>query len=433
MESSHLWPLVSFFTFLFLSALFSAAETAFRSVNTPRLQQLFDDGNHRLKLGLQLMASPEKLRGVLVIGDNLFNIAAVFIAAFYYISNFTNLHIALFFVALIIIILTIGEIIPKSIGSLYPEAMICHLSPLISFFTILLYPLISIMLWVRDLVLLVFGGNPEKSKPFITEEELMSYVNASHEDGVLEVEEKKMIYNVVEFGDIEVSQIMTPRIDMTAAPIESTYDDLYALFKQEQVTRIPIYEENIDHVIGILNIKKWMFFEGDPLTFKITDHMRKPFFTYESKKTSELLNEMRLKKHQMTIVVDEYGGTAGLVTLEDLIEEIVGEIDDEFDDDAEDIELIGDLSYRIDGTTHLSDVNERLGTELESEDFDSLGGFIMGILGRLPEAGEVVAYENLEFTVLNIERNRIGQIDVQIIDAPEMFESENSLSENFSD
>ncbi len=415
MDSSHLWQLVAFFSLLLLSAIFSAAENAFRSVNTSRLQQSCDEGNSRLKLGLRLMNSPEKLRGILVVGDNLFNIAAVLIAAFYYMTTLQMIHISLFFIGLILIMLIIGEIIPKSIGSLYPETMIVHLSPLVSFFTVVLYPLISIMLWVRDLVLLVFGGNPEKSKPFITEEELMSYVNASHEDGVLEVEEKKMIYNVVEFGDIEVSQIMTPRIDMTAAPIDASYDDLYELFKQEQITRIPIYEENIDHVVGILNIKKWMFFEGDPLTFKISDHMRQPFFTYESKKTSELLNEMRLKKHQMTIVVDEYGGTAGLVTLEDLIEEIVGEIDDEFDEDTPDIQWMGDATYRIDGGTHLSDVNERLGTHLESEDFDSLGGFIIGILGRLPEIEETLVFENLSFKVLHIERNRIGQIDVQLL------------------
>lgn len=409
-----MWQIVLFFILILSSALFSAAEAAFRSISTLRLNQAFDEGNIKLKSGVNLMKSPEKLRGVLLVGDNIFNISAVIVATLYFVQLGMPVHPILFLMGIGFLIIIIGEIVPKSIGSLYPEAMIHYLSPMVTVLSFLLYPLILLMLWINDLFLILIGGNPDKSKPFITEEELMSYVNASHEDGILEVEEKKMIYNVVEFGDIEVSEIMTPRTDIVSAPIDADYETLFELFKSEQFTRIPIYEENKDQIVGILNIKKWMFYEGTPEAYTISEHMRQPFFTYESKKTADLFNEMRQSKHQMAIVLDEYGGTAGIVTLEDLIEEIVGEIDDEFDDEASEITPLAPNVYLIEGATHLGDVNDHLGIQLISEDFDSIGGFVIGILGRLPESGENLTYENLEIEVQAVEKNRIEALKITI-------------------
>lgn len=414
MEPDGIWQVVLFFSMIGLSALFSAAEAAFRSISSLRLTQAFDEGNSKLKIGVELMKSPEKLRGVLMVGDNIFNISAVLVATIYYIEHGIPYHPVVFLMAMGLLLIISGEIIPKSIGSLYPEAIIHGLSPLIRFVSFLLYPLILLMLWINDLFVLLIGGNPDKSKPFITEEELMSYVNASHEDGVLEVEEKKMIVNVVEFGDIEVEEIMTPRTDIVTAPIDADYDALYTLFKQEQFSRIPIFEENKDQIVGILNIKKLMFYEGNPEDYVVSEHMRQPYFTYESKKTADLFNEMRQNKHQMAIVLDEYGGTAGLVTLEDLIEEIVGEIDDEFDDEVQEITELEPNCYLIQGSTHLNNVNEKLGISLISEDFDSIGGFVIGVLGRLPESGESITHEHLEFEVQTVEKNRIEQIKLTI-------------------
>lgn len=418
MEPEGMWQIALFLLLVLFSALFSAAEVAFRSINKLRLSQAFDEGNTTLERGVQLMKTPEKLRGVLLVGDNIFNITAVILITFFYVEKGMPIHPILFILTVSLFILIMGEIIPKSLGSLYPEQMIHRLSPLITLSSFILYPLILLMLWVNDLFIMLIGGTPGKGKPFITEEELMSYVNASHEGGVLEVEEKKMIYNVVEFGDIEVSQIMTPRTDIISAPINANYETLYELFKSEEFSRVPIYEENKDQIVGILNIKKWMFYDGQPEEYQISEHMRQPFFTYESKKTADLFNEMRQSKHQMAIVLDEYGGTAGLVTLEDLIEEIVGEIDDEFDDGTTEISIIEPNIYIVEGSTHLGDVNEQLGLELTSEDFDSIGGYIIGILGRLPESGEIILYENLEMSIFEVEKNRIGKIKICILEEP---------------
>lgn len=418
MEPEGIWQIALLLLLVLFSALFSAAEAAFRSISPLRLNQTFDEGDTKLASGVKLIQSPEKLRGVLLVGDNIFNICAVAMATIYILEGDLKTYPILLFLILGVFLIIFGEIVPKSLGSLYPILMIQKLSPLISALSVIFSPIILLMLWINRFFILLVGGNPDNSKPFITEEELMNYVNASHEDGVLEVEEKKMIYNVVEFGDIEVSQIMTPRTDIISVPIDADYDTLYQLFKWEQFSRIPIFEENIDHIVGILNIKKWMFFEGNHNTFQVKDFMRQPFFTYESKKTADLFNEMRQSKHQMAIVLDEYGGTAGLVTLEDLIEEIVGDIDDEFDDEVSDISDLDPDTYLIQGSTHLSDVNDRLGLNLTSEDFDSIGGFIIGVLGRLPESGESLEFENLNITVLDVEKNRIGQIKI-FVNQPE--------------
>lgn len=414
MEPEGIWQIALLLILVLFSALFSAAEAAFRSISPLRLNQFFDEGDSKLASGIKLIQSPEKLRGVLLVGDNIFNICAVALATIYILEGNIHTYPLLLFLGLGVFLIIFGEIVPKSLGSLYPIPMIHKLSPLITLLSIIFSPIIIIMLWINRFFILLIGGNPDNSKPFITEEELMNYVNASHEDGVLEVEEKKMIYNVVEFGDIEVSQIMTPRTDIVSASIDADYETLYELFKSEQFSRIPIFEENIDHIVGILNIKKWMFYEGDELTFESKEYMHQPLFTYESKKTADLFNEMRQSKHQMAIVLDEYGGTAGLVTLEDLIEEIVGDIDDEFDDEISDISTLELDTYLIQGSTHLNDVNDQLGLNLISEDFDSIGGFIIGILGRLPESGEFLEYENLHITVLEVEKNRIGQIKIYI-------------------
>lgn len=424
MEPDSMWQLIIIFVLIGLSAIFSAAEAAFRSISSLRLIQSFEDGNQNLKKGVELMKSPEKLRGVLMVGDNIFNISAVIIATIYFVQHGMPVHPVIFLAAISLLLIILGEIIPKSIGSLYPEIMIHRLSPFVNLVALLLYPLVLLMVWITDIFLVLIGGNPDKSKPFITEEELMSYVNASHADGVLEVEEKKMIVNVVEFGDIEVSEIMTPRTDIVTAPIDADYDAIYQLFKEEQFSRIPIFEDNKDQIVGILNIKKLMFYEGNPEDYVVSEHMRQPFFTYESKKTADLFNEMRQSKHQMAIVLDEYGGTAGLVTLEDLIEEIVGEIADEFDDEPQEITELEANCYLILGSTHLGDVNDSLGLHLVSEDFDSLGGFIIGILGRLPESGEIVTFEHIEFEVQTVEKNRIEQIKLTIHEIEEPSDNE---------
>ena len=237
-------------------------------------------------------------------------------------------------------------------------------------------------------------------------------VSVSHEEGVLEGEEKQMIYNVFEFGDSQAKDVMTPRTDMIVANVNSTYEELIKIFKEEQFSRLPIYEETIDNIIGVLYIKDLIFFEDGKEEFSIEKHMRVPYFTYEFKSTVDLFADMRLKRVPIAILLDEYGGTAGLVTIEDLVEEIVGDIDDEYDDDTDKIEVIKEDEFIVDGDTKISMVNEMIGLNIESEDFDSIGGFVTGIHGRLPKTGETINYNDTKFIIQNTSKNRIVKLKI---------------------
>ena len=246
-----------------------------------------------------------------------------------------------------------------------------------------------------------------------TEEELKAMVNVSHEEGVLEMEEREIINNVFQFGDMQAKEAMIQRLDMVAIDIEDSYDEIIELFKSEKLSRLPVYQESIDDIVGILNIKDIIFLSDEEIeNFDIKDYVREAFFTYEFKKITQLLEEMKKEKTQMAIVVDEYGGTAGLLTIEDLVEVIVGDIDDEYDEEEEEIVKINDNEYLVEGSTKISDVNEQLGINLESEEFDSIGGFIIGYLKRIPEENEIIEVEDVKFKVESIDKNRINKIRI---------------------
>ena len=254
--------------------------------------------------------------------------------------------------------------------------------------------------------------DPNKKQDPITEDELRTIVEVSHEEGVIESEEKKMINNVFDFGDAVAKDVMVPRIDMVMVDVNATFDELMELFQNERFTRIPVYEENTDNVIGIVNMKDFILFDHEKeKNFSIRDYLRQPLYTYEYKKTAELMLEMRKTFNNIVIVLDEYGATAGLITLEDMLEEIVGEIRDEYDQDEEDeVREISPDEYLVNGSAKLDDLNDRLGLELESEDYDSIGGLVIGLLDHLPEEGEEVDYENLHLKVEEMDKNRIGKI-----------------------
>ena len=248
----------------------------------------------------------------------------------------------------------------------------------------------------------------------VTEDELRAMVEVSHEDGVIENEEKKMIVNVVDFGDTVAGDIMVPRVDMVMVSVDSCYDEILNIFREERYTRIPVYEDSPDNVIGILNVKDFLLIE-DKENFSVKEHLREPLYTFEYKKTSSLMMDMRKTGANIVIVLDEYGITAGLITLEDMLEEIVGEIRDEFDaDDDEGITKISESEYIIDGSTNLDDVNERIGLELSSEEYESIGGIIMEKLGRLPIEGEVITFDNIILTVKKMDHARIEKVGLKL-------------------
>jgi putative hemolysin len=407
-----LGELITLFILISLSAFFSASETALMSLSKIRIRRMLEEEVKHADIINKLVENPSKLLGAILIGNNVVNIGASALATSIAIKLYGSRGVGIATGIMTLLILVFGEVTPKSLAAQNSEKTSLKVAKPIYYITIVFKPLISTLTFITNGIIKLLGGKKPGKQPFITEEELKTLVNVSHEEGVLEGEEKQMIYNVFEFGDSLAKDVMTPRTDMVAVDINSSYDELVSLFKEEHFSRIPVYEEDTDDIVGILHIKDLIFFVDNKENFTIKDILRPAYFTYEYKPTAQLFDDMRLNRIPIAIILDEYGGTAGIVTTEDLVEEIVGEITDEYDEEDEDIEVIKEDEYLVDGSTKIDLLNEMIGTKIESEDFDSVGGFVIGVLGRFPEVGETIEYENIKFIIEKIEKNRIEKMRV---------------------
>ena len=407
--------------FLILSAAFTMADRAFSAAQRSRLKETSDKGDRRAALALSILDAPERMTTAMLIGDTLSNVAASVLAIRLALSDGYRGPIStlIWIIAIAVIILIFGEIIPRKAGDIDPEGFIVRHAKAVNFITIVFTPLVLLVNFAARLILLLLHIKPDSRKA-ITEEDLRDLVDMGHEEGVIENEEKFMITNVFDFGDQTAKDIMIPRVDMTCVDVMSTYDDLIGIFRENQYTRMPVYEEDTDNIIGIINIKDILLLE-DKSAFSIRDCMRKPFFTFESKKVSKLLNEMRKSSNNVAIVLSEYGSCVGMITMEDMLEEIVGDIRDEYDEDEEKNLInikVSDKEYLVDGSMRLNDLNELMGTRLSSEDYDSVGGYITGLLSHLPDTGESVTESGLKFIVeaandTRVEKVRIFKLDDQ--------------------
>ena len=315
-----------------------------------------------------------------------------------------------------LLVLIFGEITPKSLSTQKSQEVACFVARPISLVVLIFTPVVKVLMFISNLMIRLFGGKIDTSKPFITTDELKTIVTVSHEEGVLEEEEKEMIYNVFGFGDSYTKDVMIPRTDMIAVDVNATYDEIIELYKQEQFSRMPVYQESHDNIIGVIYMKDLLLKQFDPKDFVISDFLRDVYFVHEFKRIDELFKEMRSKKIGMAIVVDEYGGTSGIVTLEDLIEEIVGDIDDEYDMTEDSFVKIADQEYLVDGSFRISDFNDELNLNISSNEFDSIGGFIIGLLDRFPDEGEVVVYDDITFKVEETMNNRINKLRILLSD-----------------
>ena len=392
---------------LALSAFFSSAETAFTTVNHIRIRTLIDEGNKRAVIVSDIIAHSQKMLSAILIGNNIVNISASALATSLTIKIWGNYATGITTGVLTIVVLIFGEITPKTTATVYSEKFALVYAPVIKVLMTVLTPVIYVVDVLAGFFLRLFHIDTKNHKKTITETELRTFVNVSHEEGVIESDERQIINNLFDFGDAEAKDVMIPRIDMVAADITTGYDEILVLFRETMYSRIPVYEEEQDNVVGILNIKD-LIVAPHGTQFEIRKIMRKPYYVYEHKNISELFKEMQKQSQGIAIVLDEYGSTAGMITTEDLLEEIVGEIRDEYDnDETEPFVKIDDYTYHIDGTYKLDDVNEKLSTALTSEDNDSIGGYIIEKLDRIPEAGEKLRVDNLEFTVEKVESNRV--------------------------
>lgn len=409
-----MWQIIVLLGLLFCSSFFSASETALTSLNKIRLRHMAEEDVKGGNILEHLLEDPNKLLSSILVGNNIVNIGASALATSLALDLFGNKGVAISTGVMTLLVLIFGEITPKSLAAKFPEKVSLKVSKPISVIVTLLNPVVIVLTHLTSGLMKVLGVKIDVKQPIITEEELRTIVAVSEEEGVLETEEKQMIQNVFEFGDLQVKDVMIQRTDIIAIDIETPLNEIIDMVQDEQFSRYPIYKEGIDDIIGVLNVRDLIFLNIEKENFNIGKYIRKPYYTFEFKKISATFKEMQKNRTHMAIVLDEYGGTAGIITMEDLIEEIVGDIEDEYDEFECEIQFIKDGEYIINGSTKISTVNEMLGTEFESEDFDSIGGLIIESLGRLPKLGEKVQYDNIKLVVEGMEKNRILTIRVYV-------------------
>ena len=419
MDSSVPIQAVTILILVLLSAFFSSAETSMTAANRIRIHSLAEQGNKRAITLEKVISNSNKMLSTILIGNNIVNIAASSLATTFTMKVFGSMYIGVATGVMTLLVLLFGEITPKTIATLKADDLALTYARPIYALMVVLTPVIYIVGKLANGILFVLRVDPNAKRDTITEHELRSMVNVGQENGVIEREEKQMIYNVFDFGDSAAKDVMIPRIDMTFIEVNSTYQELMDIFKEDMHTRFPVYEDNTDNVIGIINIKDLLLYPENE-QFSIRKILREPYFTYEYKHTTDLMMEMRKASVNLAIVLDEYGSTAGLVTLEDLLEEIVGELRDEYDDDEEDeIQKIADDKYILLGSTDLDDIAEETGLPLSSEDYDSIAGHIINLLEHFPEVGEAAEDSYARYLVLEVDGNHIDKVEMTIKPQPE--------------
>ncbi|MBE6047972.1 MAG: HlyC/CorC family transporter [Clostridium sp.] len=416
MDSSYTGEIIFLIILLVLSGFFSMAETALMSLSKIRIRHMTEEGVKNAKLVEKLLEDPNKLLGAILIGNNIVNIGASSLATTLTARFFggSETSVAISTVVMTILVLIFGEITPKSVAKQKSEKVSLFVSKPIKLCVSLFKPFVSVFTGISSIFIKLLGADPKAAEPFITEEELKTMVGVSEEEGVLEDVEKEMIFNVFDFADMQVKDVMVQRVDISALAINTTYEDVLKSVKTNQFSRIPIYNDTIDDIVGILNVKDLIIADDVENEFNIKEYVREPFYTFEFKKITEVFNEMKKTRNPMAVVLDEYGGTVGIITMEDIIEEVFGEIEDEYDEEKNMIEVIKENEYVVDGSAKLHDISEFIGVSIESEELDSVGGLIIEELGRIPEDKEEVLINDIRFVVEKLEKNRIKRVRIYI-------------------
>ncbi len=399
------------FVLLFLSAFFSSAETAFTTVNRVRLRSLSEEGDPKAGNVLKVLEDHSRMLTAILIGNNIVNLSASALATSLVLAHFSSVFVGVSTFILTVLILIFGEIVPKRLAAAHAEEFCIKHAGVVRLYILLATPLC----WVANALSALFlrlihaeAGDPYSA---MTEEDLKTYVDVGHEDGAIESDERELIYNVFDFSDAAAKDVMIPRVDMVTAPMSARYKDLMEIFRENMYTRIPVYDEDPDKIVGLVNVKDFLLVE-DTERFVLKDILREAHYTHEFKKIDDLLTEMREKAVNVCFVLNEYGATGGMITMEDLLEELVGELRDEYDHDEDElIHKIYENQYLIASGMKLDDINDALGTDFDSEHFDSLGGIIIEQLDRIPEDGDSVTLPNgTQLKVCGVRDNRIEKV-----------------------
>lgn len=394
------------------------------------MRTLADNGDKRAARVLHVTGNPGKMLSAILIGNNIVNLSASSISTSLAIHLFGNTGAGIATGILTFLILIFGEVTPKTMATIKADSMSLTVAAPIGLLMKILTPVIFIINKLSLGLMFLLHVNIKDAQKKMTEEELRTIVDVSQENGVIEHEERDMIHNLFDFGDAEAKEIMVPRIDMTFVQADATYQEVLDIFRQDMFTRLPVYEDSTDNVIGIINMKDFLL-QNDTPEFSVRNLLREPYFTYEHKNTADLFLEMRKSSISLAIVLDEYGVTAGLITLEDLLEEIVGEIRDEYDaDEEDDITRISDREFYVLGSANLNDVSEALSLHFTSNDYDTIGGYCLGLLDHLPEKNEIILTDNnILLRIDRMEKNRIERIYIRLPEPLEETGSEQKSEE----
>ena len=433
------FDLVIVFIFILINAFFSAAEMAVISLNDAKIKKQAEDGDKKSKKVLRFIENPSAFLATIQVGVTLAGFMASAFAANRFTGRLTawldpngrfsflgTLCTVLVTVILSYFSLVFGELVPKRIAQNNAEKLAFRSANTVRAFGTLMKPFVRFLTLSTNAVLRLLHIDPEVKETNVTEEEIRMMVDVGSEEGSIEDSEKQMIQNIFEFNDKDVVEIMTHRKKIVALPIDATYEEVMNIARNEKYTRIPIYKETIDEIVGILHIKDLLGLTNENGDFSLEKIMRPPLFVHETKKISDLFHEMKKGKMQLAVIVDEYGGTMGIATIEDMLEEIVGNITDEFDEEEQQLLNMNDGGYLVQGDMTLSDLEEAIGVDLDSEDYDTIAGLTLSLLDRVPDHGETpeVQYKNVKIKVIQVEENWISKLLLHVIPEEKEEESE---------
>ena len=392
-----------------LSGYFSATETAFSSVNKTRLKAMAEKGEKRAELTYKLAENYDKLISTILIGNNVVNIALASIGTLFFVELLGDNGATVSTAVITVVVLIFGEITPKSIAKDFPEKFAMFSAPFINVLIVLLTPLNFIFgLW-KKLVGMIVKSEEDAG---MSQEELLLLVDEVQQDGAIDESEGELLRNAIEFGDLEARDILTHRVDLEAVPTDATKEEVAALFTESRFSRLLVYEDSIDKIVGVIHQKD--FYTGTGIvSAPLKDIMTEPLYIHQTEKVDDLLQLLRTNKSHMAIVIDEYGGTMGIVTMEDILEELVGEIWDEHDEIEEPIQKIDDNTYILDGSVTLDDFCDQFDVKSDSDSV-SLGGWVMDQMECIPDEGDSFQYENLTVTVSKTDDHRVESVTVTV-------------------
>ncbi|MCL5292205.1 MAG: hemolysin family protein [Actinobacteria bacterium] len=394
-----------------VAAFTSAAETALTSMNRLRAKHLMEQRVAGAKALDRLLEHPGRFLATTLFLNSVVNIAIASIMTVI-VATYTGHYVAAIATGLAaFIVLVFGEITPKTFSAQNAQRIALWVAPVMNVLNAVLSPLVHIFVWIANLFVLITGGKTVKEVPFTSEEEIKALVTMAEEEEIIEEDEKELIHSIFEFGDTVVREVMVPRTGMVAIEAGEPIEELMKLFVHEGHSRVPVFEESIDNIVGIAYSRDVLVqLAQGAKELDVKAILRPAYFVPESKKVNELLRELQRKHQHIAIVVDEYGGTAGLVTLEDVLEELVGEIFDEYDVVETTVEYVDTDTIRVDARVSIDEVNELLGVDLEHDDIDTIGGFVVGLMGRIPNPGDQADFENLTFRVEEVDGRRIAKV-----------------------